>query len=245
MKRFKTVIVLLFCMALVLTACNKHEDIRDIITDASDGEGDNRGASGNAGEVEIRMPDITEEKLTEEADEDRRIMADNPTFRDCGILIGSEAFTLPFSYKRISDEWTFKLSDYGFDENFMLGPGERTTDTIRLTKENAGYEIVVGLYNPYDVKCTVEEAYVYSITLDRRETGDNYPIIKLPGNLTWGATFREITEVEHPTEAFSVDHEKQEMYLDFTYDYQSYLKLTVSDTKGIVAITVKSYAETR
>jgi len=245
MKRFKAVIVLLLCVSLLLAACNRHEDIRDIITDASAGESDNKGASGNADEIEIRVPDITEEELKEEADEDRHIMSDNPTFRDCGILVGAYNFTLPFSYKRISDEWTFNLSDYGFDEDFRLGPGERTTDTIHLTKEDAGYDIVVGLYNPYDVKCTIEEAYVYSLTIDRRETGEFYPIIKLPGGLTWCSTFKEIIEVEHPTEGFTVDHEKQEMYLNFIYDYENYYMLTVSETKGIMAVTVKSYAKTR
>lgn len=245
MKRFKSIVVLLFCIMLLLAACNRHEDIRDIITDASDGEGDNIAASGNAGRNEIRVPDISEEKLKKEADEDRHIMSDNPEFKDCGILLGSENLTLPFSYKRISDEWTFNLSDYGFDEDFKLGPGERTSDTIHLIKEDAGYEIIVGLYNPYDVKCTVEEAYVYSLTIDRRETGEEYPIIKLPGGLTWGATFKEIIEVAHPTEGFTVDEEKQEMYLSFTYDYENYYMLTVSETRGIMAVTIKSYAKTR
>lgn len=245
MKRNKALLMLLICVSLVLMGCDRRLDIRDIITDASEGEGDNKAASGNADKEDLELPDITEYTLKKQADEDRHIMQNNPTFEDCVISVGSTAYSLPFSYKRISDEWTFNLSDYGFDENFMLGPNERTTDTIILSKENSNYNIVIGLYNPYDVKCTIEEAYVYSLTIDIRETGADYPIMRLPGELSWGATFSDIIAVAHPNQGFDVDEETGEMTLYYVYDYENYLILTVSKTRGISAVTIKTYKENR
>ena len=245
MKRFKIIGAVILCVALMLTACKKTEDIRDIITDTSEGEGNNKGASGNAGEITIRRPDISEETLKKEAEEDRKIMSGEPTFRDCVIVIGSTPYKLPFSYKRISNEWKFNLTDYGFDDTFKLGPGERTSDTVYLNSETQGYNIIVGFYNPYDVECTIEEAYIYSLTIDIRETGSEYPLINLPGNLGWGSTFKDIIEVAHPTEGFSKDEETGELSLSFIYDYDNYLLLTVSENRGIVAVTVKTYEKER
>lgn len=245
MKRFKIVGALLLCTALTLTACKKTEDIRDIITDTSEGEGNNKGASGNAEEAELKKPDISEEALKKEESEDRSVMSGEPTFRDCVIAIGSGVYKLPFSYKRISDEWTFNLSDYGYDDSFRLGPGERTSDTVILNKENVGYSIVVGFYNPYDVACSIEEAYVYSVSIDIRETGPNYPLMTLPGNLSWGATFKDIIEVVHPTEGFKKDEETGELTLNFIYDRNNFTELVVSEFRGIVKVTVKTYEKER
>ncbi len=245
MKRFKIVGALLLCTALTLTACKKTEDIRDIITDTSEGEGNNKGASGNAEEVELKKPDISEEALRKEESEDRSIMSGEPDFSDCVIAIGSGVYKLPFSYKRISDDWTFNLSDYGFDDSFRLGPGERTSDTVILNKEGSSYNIVVGFYNPYDVACSIEEAYVYSISIDIRETGTDYPLMTLPGNLTWGASFKEIIEFAHPTEGFTKDEETGELTLNFIYNYNNFLELVVGPTRGIAKVTVKTYEKER
>ena len=35
------------------------------------------------------------------------------------------------------------------------------------------------------------------------------------------------------------------MYLNFIYDHTDFIMLTVSETKGIVAVTIKSYKEER
>lgn len=247
MRFFRKKLALLLCltMLLALVGCNKHESITEVITDVSDGESDSKNASGNAIDPGLYIPDISKEALKKEEDVDRAIMYNEPTFKDCGVIIGSIPFTLPFSYRRISDDWTFDLKDYGYDDTFKLGPNDRTSETIVLHKENTGYDMVVGFYNPYDIPCRIDEAYIYSVTIDIRGDVGERPLMQLPFGITWGNSFKEIIEYVHPTEGFKVDHEMGEMYLNFIYDHTDFIMLTVSETKGIVAVTIKSYKEER
>lgn len=192
-------------------------------------------------EKELYLPDISEAALKDEQEKDSKISLKKLDMGKSVFRLDGITYSLPFSYARISNDWSFDLADYGLDETFRLQSGQRTTDNIVLHNDAADYSVTVGLYNPYDVEITVAEAQVWSITVSVKDSF-NPPKLRLPGKLTWNASIADVTlAYSDPTTPFTHDLETGMFYYSYEKDYSRYLDLEISETDGLVSFTMKCY----
>jgi hypothetical protein len=101
--------------------------------------------------------------------------------------------------------------------------------------------VEVGLYNPYDVPVSVEDAMVWSITFSIEDSVDR-PKINLPAGIKWNSSLVDITlAYSDPTVPFTHDLETGLYTYTYMKDYKHYLTLYVDEEKGLVKFNVKSY----
>lgn len=187
------------------------------------------------------LPIIDDDFLEKEANLDNKIDLSTTKPTDCVLRFGSNIYSLPFSYGRISKRWTFNLADYDLDDSFMLEPGQRTSDTIILTNEKTDYQMIVGFYNPYDVPISINDSKIWSLSISI-EGVSKKPFIRLPQDLSWKSRFVDVIKsYSDLTSQFTHDTEAGMYHYTFKKDYERYLLLDISEEKGIVAFTMKCY----
>ena len=76
------------------------------------------------------------EEQTGDADAD----LDGKKWQDMAFSMDGKVYQIPFAYAGIKDQWTFNLSDYGYDKGYVLNPGDKVTGTIQL--QNSRYSKV-------------------------------------------------------------------------------------------------------
>lgn len=244
MKRRLLALLLLGCLGLSLCACGKNKENdkpgNEVQQDAADTEDD---ASSQGDESQALTPDISAEALAEEISLDNLCTISGCSWEEALIYMFGANYTLPFSYARISDSWTFDLTDYGHDETFMLQPGERTTATVELSNASTDYDMVVGFYNPYDVAISIEESQVWSVSFDFYNSIETtFPV--LPKNITCGTQIVDIIIAYNtPSTPFSYNEETGAYDLHYQSGYDVYLTLEVDAELGLKKITLQSYAD--
>ena len=244
MKRIIYSLFTLCLLAVLLGGCGKKTDNTPQHEQASSAKEDQEETSSveeNEEEKELYVPDISKSALKDEEEKDSRISLKKFDMGKSVFRLEGITYSLPFSYARISGDWSFDLKDYGLDESFSLQPGQRTTDNIVLHNPKTDYTLTVGLYNPYDVEISVLESQVWSVTVSIKDIS-NAPKLLLPGKLTWHDTIADVTlAYSDPTTPFTHDLETGMFYYSYVKDYSRYLNLEISEEDGIVSFTMKCY----
>lgn len=239
-------IFIVACLSLTMfTGCgksNKKTEEKPTTTDtAISSEDKSENKKKGEKKEEKRLPDISSKALSKERQADAKVKLKKFDITQSAFKLNGEIYQLPFSYARISDEWTFDLEDYGFKNTFKLEPGQRTTDNIILRKNNTDYTITVGLMNPYDVPISVEESQIWSVTLSIKDC-DTKPLLRLPAKITWNSSLVDVTlAYSDPTVPFTHDLETKSYFYTYMKDYNHYLNLEISEEDGLVSFTMKRY----
>ncbi|MCR4955882.1 MAG: hypothetical protein K6A30_04295 [Lachnospiraceae bacterium] len=238
MKRKAILFLLLATLSLSLMGCKKEQEVRHQNTKE---ETTKEEKEEKQKKEEKKTPDTSKEALEEEAQKDAKIKVKQSTYKRSVFRLNGTVYSLPFSYARIMDDWSFDLADYDLDEDFKLTPGQRTTDNIVLTNPKVDYKLDIGLYNPYDVNISVKEAMVYAIHIDITNTKKK-PSLSLPGGIRWKDSIIDVTlAYSDPTVPFTHDLEEGLYHYSYITDYKHYLNLNISEENGLTGFSMKCY----
>lgn len=239
-------------MAFSMLACqkDKSEDTVAPNQETSSDSTDTEEPNDEEETVELSKPDISPEALSAEANADNAINLLTDAWEHVVFQLAAQNYSLPFSYARISTEWTFDLADYGYDETFRLQPGERTTATVELTNPAVDYLMIVGFYNPYDVPVSIEESKIWSVSFDLSAT-ESEVLPLLPANITKGAPIVDVIILyDTPETPFSYNDETgtYDLYYQFgenrfEYGYDKYVTLFIDAEDGLAKFIIQNYAE--
>lgn len=188
------------------------------------------GQSGNAGAEAAEQ--------TGDAGADLR----GKKWQDMVFSMDGKVYQIPFAYAGIKDQWTFNLSDYGYDKGYVLNPGDKVTGTIQL--KNSQYSAVrctVGFTNTGKEVKDILDTDIWSFTMDI-SSADQYPKVELPGGITWGSTEDDIIKAygkpdEDPYVSKELGYTVYNWFDHFTYK----MKLTMYKDGGLKGITLENY----
>lgn len=178
------------------------------------------------------------EEQTGDADAD----LDGKKWQDMAFSMDGKVYQIPFAYAGIKDQWTFNLSDYGYDKGYVLNPGDKVTGTIQL--KNSRYSAVrctVGFTNTGKEVKDILDTDIWSFTMDI-SSADQYPKVVLPGGITWGSTEDDIIKAygkpdEDPYVSKELGYTVYNWFDHFTYK----MKLTIYKDGGLKGITLENY----
>lgn len=251
MKKRLLLVLLSSCLAFSFFACSKDKpQDKDNSQKEEASDHDNEEPNEDQDIAELRTPDISEETLLAERMADDAIDLLTCPWDYVVFQFQNENFSLPFSYARISEEWTFDLADYGYDETFTLQPGERTTATVELINPIVDYPMIVGFYNPYDVPITIEESQIWSVSFDLAET-ESEILPLLPANIGKGTPIVDVIILyDTPKTPFSYNEETgtYDLYYQFganrfEYGYEKYVTLFIGAENGLQKFILQNYGE--
>ena len=162
------------------------------------------------------------------------------------ICFDGQVLQIPFDYSLISDKYSYDLSDYGYDDDYELDPGDVLPGTIALKNDDMdeNTDIWIGLINDSDEKKPIGECKVESFQMDISYTDSgSYPSLILPGGITWGSTSDEIIEAygDSPIDPYYADSLG---YTEYTYasdDYSYYVELYVYDDGGLERVNITMF----
>lgn len=163
-------------------------------------------------------------------------------WQDMAFSMDGKVYQIPFAYAGIKDQWTFNLSDYGYDKGYVLNPGDKVTGTIQL--QNSRYSKVrctAGFMNTGTEVKDILDTDIWSFTMDI-SSADQYPEVELPGGITWGSTEDEIIKAygkpdEDPYVSKELGYSVYNWFDHFTYK----MKLTVYKDGGLKGIMLENY----
>ena len=167
---------------------------------------------------------------------------DGKKWQDMAFSMDGKVYQIPFAYAGIKDQWTFNLSDYGYDKGYVLNPGDKVTGTIQL--QNSRYSKVrctAGFMNTGTEVKDILDTDIWSFTMDI-SSADQYPEVELPGGITWGSTEDDIIKAygkpdEDPYVSKELGYSVYNWFDHFTYK----MKLTVYKDGGLKGIMLENY----
>lgn len=119
-------------------------------------------------------------------------LSDN--WSDMQFQLNGQVFTIPCDYSAIQAlGYSFDLSEYGYENGYILNPGDSTYSTITL-KNAEGAELSVGFKNTGDTAKDITECQLWAIGTDIAYA-DAAPDLVFPGGITWGSTLEEVEAV--------------------------------------------------
>lgn len=240
--RKKINLLLAICLLLaLLCSCGDKSATGNTKPNNTPQENQNPDATDKTPEQEPTAPVFDSAFLKKEEELDSRISLSSADPTDCVFRLGNSTYRLPFSYGRISDKWTFDPTDYDIPEDFLLAPGQRTSDNIILKNKKTDYSITVGLYNPYEVPISLGNSKVWSITVSI-DNAESTPYLRLPRLLSFKSDFVDVIKTySDPSIHFTHDIENKLYHYTYHSSYERYLLLDISEDRGIVSFTMKRY----
>lgn len=163
-------------------------------------------------------------------------------WQDMAFSMDGKVYQIPFAYAGIKDQWTFNLSDYGYDKGYVLNPGDKVTGTIQLKNSQYGaVRCTVGFTNTGKEVKDILDTDIWSFTMDI-SSADQYPEVELPGGITWGSTEDDIIKAygkpdEDPYVSKELGYSVYNWFDHFTYK----MKLTVYKDGGLKGIMLENY----
>jgi hypothetical protein len=151
-------------------------------------------------------------------------------------------YVLPFAYQDIASIWSFDMADYGYPDGYTTNPGDQQAATITVTNSQYDMDFQIGLVNMSDTTEDITQNNIWAVNMSI-EWADSWPSLTLPGGITWGSSLDEITAAYgQPTEDPYYSESLQ--YYSLTYrtdDYNRYMRLTVYDNGGLMAVSLEDY----
>ena len=162
------------------------------------------------------------------------------------FYFAGKTLSLPFLYNEISDEYSYNLSDYGYDDDYELAPGDTIPGTIALYNDSIdkNADIWIGFINDTDEKRVISECKINTLYIDTSYTDSgDLPELILPGGITWGSTAEDITKAygNPSVDVYRVDDLGYTRYTYNSSDYTYYIDLDVYDDKGLCTVNINSF----
>ena len=197
---------------------------------------------------EVTVPEVTEPDPTtpsQTPDEDFVLSGD---WMDLQFILDGVGYQLNDPYKKLEvNGWYFDLADYGYENGYVLNPGDKTFGTIRL--KNDAYEkkieVYIGFKNNSDTVKDILECDFWTISV-QIEYGfklvENHPEMTIGNGLKFGDTAQQVIDACGPCEDIYVSEEYGYQVYTYRVDFNYYLKINVYDEYGITKIQLQDYS---
>ena len=253
-RKYAMVLLLSAMMAMGSTGCGVGGNATDSAAaqtqenQQADEQGDAQEAEAEEREHEIVTVDSVRPESDTEDMTRGRSAKDEPSddWMDMQFLLDGEFFQLPASYSDLEDMgWSFDLEDYGYEDGYMMNPGDQTYSTIKLT--NPDYEdltLWVGFVNTSDKTKDITECELWSIQLDTCigfDQVDEFPDMEIAQVIGLGSSEEEVKEAFGKCDSI---YESDYGYVVYSYEDDNYdyeLDLTIFEDEGVTAIEMNIY----
>lgn len=253
-RKYAMVLLLSAMMAMGSTGCGVGGNATDSAAaqtqenQQADEQGDAQEAEAEEREHEIVTVDSVRPESDTEDMTRGRSAKDEPSddWMDMQFLLDGEFFQMPASYSDLEDMgWSFDIEDYGYEDGYMMNPGDETYSTIQLT--NPDYEdltLWVGFINTSDKAKDITECDLWSIELDTCigfDQVDEYPDMEIAKGIGFGSSEEEVKEAFGKCDSI---YESDYGYVVYSYEDDSYdfeLDLTIDEDEGVTAIEMNVY----
>lgn len=165
LSKKRTCCLLLLCLTLFLVGCNDKKTATNKPVPSTDSGSTNQDSVSTKVKKGLDITDF-DKLLVQEIHKDENIQIDKFNWNICAFQLDEKTFSLPFSYERIKENWTFSLEDYGLDKDFKLEPLTKTSDNVVLKCEGKPYTLKVGFFNPFSTSVTLDQAKIWSLEID-------------------------------------------------------------------------------
>lgn len=202
----------------------------------------------------ITEEDTTESETTEETTQEKDTSNEaasgalSDEWTDMQFQFDGKSYDIPFSYKDLEAAgWSFDLAEYGYDNGYVLNPGDNISSTIHL--ESDSYDsrevyVTIGFVNNDDTAKDILECDIWSFSLDV-ETGltlaDSYPDMKLAKGIGIGSSREEVEAAFGEPKDVSEMTEINCVYLEYSLDYTYYLRFRIGEENGVTSIEMQEY----
>ena len=168
-------------------------------------------------------------------------------WEDMQFTLDGVLYQLPMSYKELeSAGWTFDLADYGYDNGYIMNPGDMVYSTIQL--ENPAYsdrlDMTVGFVNNSDEVKDIMQCDIWSLELNTCygfTQVENYPAMSIGNGLHFGSTHEEVLAAMGQCDDIYESADYGYSVYNYDYDFTYYMKITVYDDLGITAFDLCTY----
>lgn len=162
------------------------------------------------------------------------------------IMINGNVYTFDIPYSQVKDIMKIDLAKYGYADGYIMNAGDKVYGTMDVDKENYDSKIIftIGFKNNDTKAKDILETDIWSLSCDISWTKtNNYPIIILPGGITWGSTAKDVEKAygKPQEEIYRAEDLKYSVY-EYHDEKQFYkVKLYVYDDKGVQKISIDNY----
>ncbi len=165
-------------------------------------------------------------------------------WKECEFIINNQPYKLYFDYATLKNNgWTFDLSDYGYENGYIMNKDDKVSGTIDLENESYDTDITVGFINDSETAKDITECKIWSISVDNAFVDDDENPISftLSKGIHNGSSLQDVVNAYgEPTDTYRADSLGYWVYT-YQYDYSTYLKLTIYDDKGVTAFDYSLY----
>ena len=161
------------------------------------------------------------------------------------LTIDGESYTLPFAYSLIKDKFTFDLSEYGYEDGYMMQPKESVSTTIKLQNKNYDEDFVflAGFENKRDEEADIKECDIDSVSVNifNCKTTE-YPDMKIPGGIGWGSSLDSIMAV-FGNPSFDPEYNEETGCYKYKYNFNNSVVyvLYISNLSGLRGFEMDIY----
>jgi len=249
-KKYKIILAIALTIVCVCSGCgnaagseNEKESTEAVIT-TEDTEKITEDETTEEVTTEAKITQTQESSSSNEA-EGGELSAE---WRDMQFQFDGKSYDIPFSYKDLEAAgWSFDLAEYGYDNGYVLNPGDKISSTIHLEKDSYDSHevyVTIGFINNDDTAKDILDCDIWSFSLDV-ETGftlaDSYPDMKIAKGIGIGSSREEVEAAFGEAEDVSEDTENNYVYLEYSLDFTYYLRFRIGEDYGVTSIEMQEY----
>ena len=174
---------------------------------------------------------------------------------DMEFIMNGVKYCVPFSYSELkSDGFTFDIKDYGYDNGYILNPGDKITSTIEVTSTEYGNDYTdftpsIGFINNSIEAKDIYECDIWGIDMSIMHGSsiiDTYPEIELAQGLTWGSSEADVLavfgEYEDTYRSDDLEYTNYDfLYRDETNKSDIRARVAIKDGFGLCEFEIKYY----
>jgi hypothetical protein len=173
-------------------------------------------------------------------------------WRDLDIMIDGVLYHFPYDYdKLVENGWTIDMTDYGYEDGYILNKGEKTTGTLELHhekygKEYSSFSIDCGFQNFEGKAVDITECDLWSIKLDcikYSSPHEEYSEVKIAKGIGFGSTKEDVIAAFGECEEENIYESTELGYVTYEYvnDYNQHMRFTIYEEFGVTCIELKNY----
>lgn len=208
---------------------------------SAESDTESKTESGTSSKNESKTESNTSSKAAVSSSSSSDKISDN--WDSFEFMLDGKLYELTFAYKDLEAAgWSFDLSDYGYDDGYILNKGDMVT-AIYLDNDDYDASFEVGIMNSGNKACDITEGQVWKASMSVEYADEDWPELLLPGGITWGATVEDIEKAygEPTDEPYYSDSLNYYSYEYRTDDF-NYLKLTIYDDGGLKEFNYYAYS---
>lgn len=262
MKKMIALILALVLCASCMSGCFKVQIVptdTEPTTQATEPTTEATEPTAEATEPTTEATEPTTEPTTEATEPDTTAPSDAPDeefvlsgdWLDLQFILDGVGYQLNDPYKKLeANGWYVNMADYGYENGYVLNPGDKTYGMIDLKNEayeKDGYDkiqVQIGFRNNSDSVKDISECDFWDIRVQidyAFKLVEPHPEMTIGNGLKFGDTAQQVLDACGPCEDVFVSEEYGYQVYTYRVDFNYYLKLTVYDEFGITGIQLQDY----